>query len=55
MCIGSSPGCGGIIGIVAGLLAVCGIISLVTGSLDQWPIVLLAIIIGLMAVRSING
>jgi hypothetical protein len=50
----SVPGCAGIIGIVAGLLVVCESITLVTGSYAQWPIVLLGITVGLMAVNAIN-
>ena len=51
---GSSAGCGGIFGIIAGLLVVCGIITLVTGSYVHWLPVLLGIAISLMAVSSIN-
>lgn len=44
----------GIFGIVAALLAVCVIMTLTTGSLIQWPLVILGIVVGLMAVSSIN-
>jgi hypothetical protein len=54
MGLGSSAGSGGIVGIVAGTLVVCVIITLVTGSYGHWLPVLLGIVVGLAAVASIN-
>ena len=50
----STPGVGGIAGIVIGTIAVSVIISEVSGTYLHWPFVLLGIIVGLMAVRAIN-
>lgn len=54
MRIGSSPEGDGIFGIVVALLVACAAITCVTGGFIQWPIVLLAVIVGVMAVGSIN-
>ena len=54
MGLGSSAGCGGIIGIVAGFLVVSAIITLVTGTYVHWLFVVLGIVVGLSAVQSIN-
>jgi hypothetical protein len=51
----SVPGFSGIAGIIAALLAVSAVITLVTGTYVHWPLVLLGIGVGLLAVRSING
>ena len=50
----SIPGFDGIVSIIVGLLVACGIITLVTGTYVHWPLVLLGIGVGLLAVRSIN-
>jgi hypothetical protein len=50
----SVPGSNGIRGIVAGLLVVSVFIALTSGSYIHWPLVLLGIVVGLSAVRSIN-
>jgi hypothetical protein len=49
------PGFSGIIGIVVGLLAASVLVSFVTGTYGHWPVVLLGIVVGLAAVRSINN
>lgn len=54
MRIGSSQSGDGIFGIVVGLLVSCAAMTFVTGSFIQWPLVILGIIVGLMAGRSIN-
>ena len=51
---GSTPGSGGIAAIVAGTLIVGCLMSCVTGSYGHWPPLLLGIVVGLMAVASIN-
>ena len=45
----------GIAAIVVGTIIVSAIITLVTEATWHWPIVLLGIVVGLMAVASING
>jgi hypothetical protein len=50
----SPPGADGIFGIIVGTLAVSAIITEVTGTYSHWPFVLLGLIVGLMAVKSIN-
>lgn len=45
----------GIVGIVVAVLAVSVVIQFVAGSLLHWLPILLAIAVGLMAVRAING
>jgi hypothetical protein len=40
--------------LILGLLVVSEIISLVTGMYAHWPFVILGIVVGLMAVSSIN-
>ncbi len=45
---------GGVFGIVLGLLAVCAVISFVTGKWSQWPLTILGIVVGLTAVKAIN-
>jgi len=50
----SVPGAAGIAALVAGLLVTCEAITIVTGSYSHWPLVLLGIVVGLMAVNSIN-
>ncbi len=54
MGLGSSAGSGGIFGIVVGVLVACVSITLVTGSYCHWLPAVLGIIVGLMAVSSIN-
>ena len=48
----ASPGIGAII---VGLIVTCAVISIVTGDFGHWLLVILGIIVGLMAVRSIGG
>ena len=50
----SVPGAGGIAGIIAATIAASMMITGVTGSCIHWPFVLLGIVVGLMAVDSIN-
>lgn len=50
MRIHSSPGFGGVVLLIVGMLVVCGFISQLTGSCAQWPIILLGIAVGLMGV-----
>jgi hypothetical protein len=50
----SVPGASGIFGIIIATLAVSVIMTGVTGSWTHWPILILAIVVGLMAVKSIN-
>jgi hypothetical protein len=45
----------GIAAIVAGTIIVSAVITIVTGGTLHWPFVLLGIVVGLMAVASING
>lgn len=45
----------GIVGIIVAVLAVSVVIQFVAGSLLHWLPILLAIAVGLMAVRAING
>ena len=51
----STPGKTGIIAIIVGVLAVSALITLVTGSLLHWFPVALGLVVGMMAVRSINS
>lgn len=53
MRVGNSPGPAGII-IVVACLGVSWVISFVTGSYAHWPFVLAGIVVGLLAVSSIN-
>jgi hypothetical protein len=50
----SGPGVAGIYAIVAGVVVVSVIISEVAHIYSHWPFVILGIIVGLMAVSSIN-
>ena len=48
-------GLSGIVGIIVAVLAVSAVIQFVAGSLLPWLPILLAIAVGLMAVRAISG
>jgi len=48
------PGASGIVWLVFAFLGVCGIMSMVTGDVWHWIPVIAGIIVGLMAVASIN-
>jgi hypothetical protein len=52
--MGSSSSAAGIAMIVLGVLVVSEIITQVTGSVIHWPFVLLGIVVGLMAARSVR-
>lgn len=54
MRLGSPTGSGGIIGIIAATIVVSEIITLTIGTYVHWLPVLLGIVVGLMAVSSIN-
>jgi len=54
MRVGNSPGPAGTIVIVVACLGVSWAISFVTGSYAHWPFVLAGIVVGLLAVSSIN-
>ena len=51
----STPGKPGLVAISVGVLAVSALITLVTGSLLHWFPVALGLVVGMMAVRSINS
>ena len=51
----STPGKTGLIAIIVGVLAVSALITMVTGSVIHWFPVALGLVVGMMAVRSING
>lgn len=51
---GNSSGPAGTIIIVVACIVVSWVISFVTGSYAHWPFVLLGLIVGLLAVSSIN-
>jgi hypothetical protein len=51
----SVPGASGISGIVVAVLMVSVVISEVTHTYSHWPFVILGLLVGLMAVKSING
>jgi hypothetical protein len=53
--LNSDPSLPGILGIIIAVLAVSVVIQFVAGSLLHWLPILLAIAVGLMAVRAING
>ena len=50
-----NSGSGGLLGFVAGTLMVAVVISLVTGTHAHWLFVLGAIVVGLVATRSIRN
>ncbi|MDA0814218.1 MAG: hypothetical protein O3C21_17740 [Verrucomicrobia bacterium] len=51
----STPGKPGLIAIIVGVLAVSALITMVTNSVIHWFPVVLGLVVGMMAVRSING
>ena len=51
----STPGKTGLIAIIVGVLSVSALITVLTDSVIHWFPVALGLVVGMMAVRSING
>jgi hypothetical protein len=54
MSLGKSSGSAGTVVIVVACVVVAGVISFITASYGHWPVIVVGIIVGLVAVSSIG-